>query len=257
MGLFQVKQDQKIVLYQCTDDLKKNIFETMRIFYHNTDLEGMFYERNIQLILYSKNFEEMVLDLGSMQNTDSINAYISHMKCVNSTERYLKPDLEGINLDKGAQLYIPCDILEQVEIDGKKQTLFEHYTENILYNSIQEQKFGCQLEHTHMRLGSTIHIDKFYEAEILFGNRLFVSRFALLLVKDMKDDIEDIPKLTLYGYGTYSETVLVQMVEMIYSLYPTKKSVDYIILEREEERRGFYIKIESVTINILKIEKNE
>lgn len=239
MALFQLKQNQKIVLYQCSDDLKKNIFETMRIFYHNTDLEGMFYERDVQLILYSKNFEEIVLDLGSIQNTDSINAYISHMKCVNSTEGYLEPDLDGIDLDKGAQMYIPCDILKQVEVDGKKQTLFEHYTEGILYNSIQEYKFGCQLEHTHMRLGSTIHIDKFYEAEILFGNRLFVSRFALLLVKDMKDDIKDIPKLTLYGYGTYSETVLVQMVEMIYSLYPEKESVDYIILEREEERRGF------------------
>lgn len=239
MALFQLKQNQKIVLYQCSDDLKKNIFEAMRIFYHNTDLEGMFYEKDIQLILYSKNFEEIVLDLGSMQNTDSINAYISHMKCVNSTEGYLKPDLDGIDLDKGAQMYIPCDILKQVEIGGKKQTLFEHYTEKILYSSIQEYKFGCQLEHTHMRLGSTIHIDKFYEAEILFGNRLFVSRFALLLVKDMKDDIKDLPKLTLYGYGTYSETVLVQMVEMIYSLYPEKESVNYIILEREEERRGF------------------
>lgn len=29
----------------------------------------------------------------------------------------------------------------------------------------------CQTENTHMRLGTTVHIDRFYEAEILFENK--------------------------------------------------------------------------------------
>lgn len=239
IALYQIENDMVVVLYQCTDNLKKGVFDTMRIFYRNAGIEGMFYDRKCQIVIYSKTYEETVLDLSSAINTDSINAYIAHMKCITSEDGYLNTMLDGISLEKGALSYIPCDVLNKVNIDGKKQTLFEHYTENVLKNNIQKDEFGCQLEHTHMRLGSTIHINKFYEAEILFGNKLFVSRFALLLVKDMKKEIENIEKLTLYGYGTYSETVLVQMIEYIRYLYPEKKNIDYIILEREEERRGF------------------
>lgn len=239
MALFRLKCDIKVVLYECAYHLKKEIFETMTIFFYDTDLEGMFFDRNVQLIMYSKDFEETVLDLSSSRKTDNVNAYISYMKCVTSVDGYINNDFSDFNIDEGVATYIPCDVLCKVEIGEKKQTLFEHYTEGILKSNIQKSEFGCQLEHTHMRLGSTIHIDKFYEAEILFGNKLFVSRFALLLVKDMKEDIKNIEKLTLYGYGTYSETVLVQMIEMIRYLYPKKKDVDYIILEREEERRGF------------------
>ncbi len=239
LALFRCHRDLAIVFYQCSNSLKRNIFDTLKVFFQTSDIEGMFFGRKIQIILYSKNFEELVIDLSSRQNTDNINAYISHMKCIMSEEWYLSKNSIYHDLDKGAACYIPCDILHEVEINGEKQTLFEHYTTSILENSIQNSNFGCKLEHTHMRLGSTIHIDEFYEADILFDNKLFVSRFAMLLVKDMKDSIESIDKLTLYGYGTYSETVLVQMIEMIHSLYPDKKDVDYIILEREEEKRGF------------------
>lgn len=240
MALFGLDFDTNIVLYQCSANLKKNIFDTMRIFFNTTDMAGMFFNRDIQIILYSETYEESVLDLSSIVNTDSINAYISHMKCIAPVDGYISADAKNlIDINRGAVRYIPCDVLHKVQINNKTQTLFEHFTEEILKNSIQNNEFGCQLEHTHMRLGSTIHIDQFYEAEFLFGNKLFVSRFAWLLVKDLKDKIKNVKKLTLYGYGTYSETVLVQMIVMIQKIYPEKKDVDYIILEREEERRGF------------------
>ena len=238
IALYCVKKDVTLVLYQIASNIKKDIYTTLRIFFQNVDLEGMFLGRKNQIVMYTKEYEETVVDLTSAYNTNNINAYIAHMKCISATEEYLRQGAEGISIDKGAASYIPCDILRPVEISGKKQTLFEHYTEGILSENIQKADFGCKLEHTHMRLGSTIHIDKFYEGEILFGNKLFVSRFALLLVKDMWEKIKESDKLTLYGYGTYSETVLVQMVEMIQNYYP-EKDVDYIILEREEERRGF------------------
>lgn len=237
MALFRLKRNIRVVLFQCSAGMKKSIFNTIRIFFHCTDMESMFFGKQCQIILYSNNFEELVLDLGSGRNTDNINAYISHIKCIASAEWTVYG--KSIDLSRGAENYIPCDVLREVIIAGKKQTLFEHYTEMILERNIQEHNFGCKFEHTHMRLSSAIHIENFYEAELLFGNKLFVSRFALLLVKDMLADIRDIEKLTLYGYGTYSETVLVQMREMILTFYPQKKDVDYIILEREEERRGF------------------
>lgn len=77
----------------------------------------------------------------------------------------------------------PYDILHITKQD--KSTIFEKYATQVLENDIQEQSFGCKLSDTHMRLGSTIHIDTFYEAELLFSNRLFANRFAYLLVNDI------------------------------------------------------------------------
>lgn len=55
-----------------------------------------------------------------------------------------------------------------------------------------------------MRLGSVIHVNKFYEAEIIFGLRFFISRFAYMIVQDIRKETENIEKLTLYGYAAYS-----------------------------------------------------
>ena len=239
MALFQIKRNVRIVLYQCSERMIRVIFDTLKVFFDSTDMEGMFYGIICQLILYSTEYEETVVDLGNAVNTDSINTYISHVKCIRSDKWMIRRDGSTIDLNKGAMYYVPCDVLREVLINGKNQTLFEHYTEMILEKNIQSQDFGCKFEHTHMRLGSTIHIEKFYEAEILFGNKLFISRFALLLFKDMQESIRNVKKLTLYGYGTYSEAVLVQMRDMILSYYKDGRDVDYIILEREEERRGF------------------
>lgn len=239
IAMFHMKKNIRIVFYSCSEGMKKSIFDTLKAFFDSTDMAGMFYGIKCQLILYSTEYEETVVDLGSAGNTNSINAYISHIKCIRSDEWIVGRDASAVDLNKGAENYIPCDILREVAIKGKYQTLFEHYTEMILERNIQDQDFGCKFEHTHMRLGSTIHMENFYEAEILFGNKLFVSRFALLLFKDMQESIKNVKKLTLYGYGTYSETVLVQMRDMILSYYEDGRDVDYIILEREEERRGF------------------
>ena len=239
IALYSIKRKLTIVLYQCTENEKGDIYNTLKVFFYNTAIESMFENRKNQIVLYSTDYSETVINLESARHTDNINAYISYMKCINMDQYYLRKGNEELNIEEGSKGYIPCDILQEVNIDNKCQTLFEHYTESILKKNIQEKEFGCKLEHTHMRLGSTIHIGDFYEAEILFGNKLFVSRFAVLLVKDMSSLLNNVSKLTLYGYGTYSETVLVQMVEMIQSYYNNRIDVDYIILEREEERRGF------------------
>lgn len=131
----------------------------------------------------------------------------------------------------------PYDILHITKQD--KSTIFEKYATQVLENDIQEQSFGCKLSDTHMRLGSTIHIDTFYEAELLFSNRLFANRFAYLLVNDIiKNQIfADSDKITLYSYALYSESLVVEMVDLLTALYEDK-DIDYVILERESEVRG-------------------
>lgn len=92
----------------------------------------MFENRKNQIVLYSTDYSETVIDLESAHHTDNINAYISYMKCINMDQYYLRKGNEELDIEEGSKGYIPCDILQEVEIDNKCQTLFEHYTESIL-----------------------------------------------------------------------------------------------------------------------------
>ena len=76
---------------------------------------------------------------------------------------------------------------------------------------------GCKLENVHVRLGAKIHIENFYEAEILFHNANNVNNFAYLIALDIKNQIkknEDIflqkysGGVRLIGYESYSELLI-------------------------------------------------
>lgn len=118
--------------------------------------------------------------------------------------------------------YTPFDLL--LKKDGL--TLFENNVKNILNNDIQKIESGCRIEPTHMRLGSKIHIDIFYEAELLFYNNYYTSRFASLLLKKLEEIFERKKKkldeqlpICLIGYDTYSEMLLCEMKNMLQKKY--------------------------------------
>lgn len=114
--------------------------------------------------------------------------------------------------------YTPFDLL----LKKDKLTFFENNVKNILNNDIQKIESGCRIEPTHMRLGSKIHINIFYEAELLFYNNYYTSRFSSLLLKKLEKIIERDNKkidekspICLVGYDTYSEMLLCEMKSML------------------------------------------
>lgn len=132
---------------------------------------------------------------------------------------------------------IPFEILCYPDEEEPTITAFEKYTCDILNNSVQGENLGCKISDTRMRLGSSIHID-FYEAEILFSNKLFVSSFAFLLVKRIFE-LENEKNIVLYGYTAYSEMLLYNVKYMLTSLEKFNgHNVEIILLERESEHRG-------------------
>lgn len=102
---------------------------------------------------------------------------------------------------------MPLEVICKPKGDGL--TLFELYTRDKLENSIQGQELGCKIERTHIRLGSAVHICTFYEAELLFSNSLFYSRFAFLLLKGLQPKLRQLSpateRLVLYGYSSYAQ----------------------------------------------------
>lgn len=225
--------DQHIVLYNCTENFLYT-FRTVMMELYDAGLENMFSDKMIQIMLISTENEQVVFVPGNAALTNGLNKYISKIhgrKCLIQIASVFNTDYA----DGYAKEYIPFDAIIR---SPKGDTYFEQYVKTILDKDIQKEHFGCQINNTHMRLGSTIHINRFYEAELLFGNKYFVSRFAFLVLRDVYSDIKEQKKITLYGYGTYSESLLVELCNSIKNM-DDGKDIDYIFLERKEERREF------------------
>lgn len=230
------------VFYGCSDDFVKNFQKTMAVYFGIKELQYVYKNNEFVIALYKKQpIEGSFIIPGHYQKT----LWVNRTNCFAGNELaeigWLLPHKSIYSEEECLNKEIPpYDILYGVEGEGNGKTIFEQYTLQVLETDIQNRAFGCKISDTHMRLGSTIHIDCFYEAELLFNNRLFASRFAYLLVREMIRDTQFVKaeKITLYSYALYSETLIVETINILENLYP-EKDLDYSILERESEHREF------------------
>ncbi len=208
----------QMVLYQCEEAFVEAFLQAMEGSYDNSALYYQLSEERYIHLFEKNEFRDTIIVPGSVAKTEELKKRM-----------FLMPQAENI---------IPIDIAAEINCNGVQQTIFEHYAQKIISNDIQKEGLGCKLNHVHMRLGSTIHVNSFYEAEILFGNKLFVDRFALLACSYICDLLKDIDKLTLYGYTNSAELVISKMI-FILRQYKENLDIDYMILDRTKEKQGF------------------
>lgn len=229
------------VFYDCNKAFKVNFQNTMKVYFAMKELEYLFIKKEFVIAIYTEPpIDGCFIIPGNISKTMWANRKNSYMGEGWNTENWLYSDKPDIGMEEDCSDIPPYDILFEIDRDGTKGTIFEKYTLQVLDTDIQEKVFGCKISETHMRLGSTIHINNFYEAELLFSNRLFVSRFAYLLAKQiyMEKKVDEAQGITLYSYALYSETLIVELLNLMEKLYPNK-DIDYAILEREAEHRDF------------------
>lgn len=226
------------VFYDCKQEFIDLFQSTMAIYFERKDLKYIYQNREFVIALYKEQpIESCFFVPGNIERTiwiNQTNCYSENLEQI----RQLFPNIEKSNFSEQKWETIPpYDIIYEF---ASKETIFEQYAKQILETDIQEKTFGCKIANTHMRLGSTIHINTFYEAELQMGFRLFVNRFSYLLTKDIieNNNFEKAEKITLYSYALYSELLIVQVMELLRALYPNKE-IDYAILEREEDHRDF------------------
>ena len=232
------------VFYNCSDEFLLQFKDTMGVYLGIREMAFCYANHEFVIALYKNDpVEGVFLIPGHLKKTvfaNRLNGYAgAEGEDLHWLLKYsnLYPDEHFINDIP------PYDVLHGIPIGNNPDlttTIFEKYILQVLRNNIQNEAIGCRLEDTHMRLGSTIHISRFYEAEILFSNQMFVSRFAYLLFQDIVEsaDFQNAEKITVYSYALYSELLVVKLITMLQKKY-SKKSFDYAILEREAEHREF------------------
>lgn len=236
------KQIPDYVFYNCTKAFVKLFQQSINVYYGLGTMSAVYKEFPFLITLYTAEpIEETIIVPHSISLTRLANRESSFTGEGGNEGEWLI-DLEEPQLsDKENMIIPPFDILHKVEMNGRLMTIFEHYTLQILETDIQDTAFGCKIFNTHMRLGSTIHINSFYEAELLFSNWLFISRFSYLLMRDIEKDssFRMAQNITLYSYALYSELLIFETMNLLKSRYP-EKEFDYAILERESDHRTLF-----------------
>ncbi len=231
------------VLYQCKSEFVSAFLETMITYFKMGTLNYAFKENPFCIALFTKReIKELLLYPHSIERTIIANKLVGFSGNDILEDKWIAHRCSEISVvDKKLKVDIPpYDVMHKIEINGREQTIFEAYALQILETNIQEKAFGCKITDTHMRLGSTIHIDSFYEAELLYSSHFFVSRFAYLLALEIskEEQFKKASEITLYSYALYSELFIVKTISILNELFPDK-SIDYAILEREAEHREF------------------
>ena len=110
---------------------------------------------------------------------------------------------------------------------------------NILDCNVQNNPYGCKISNVHIRISSRLHLDTFYEAELLFHNISNVYRFAYIVAKDIINDFKnaDPKNVIILGYENYSSILIQQIAEWVKST--AKVKVSSAIVTNVEEMASF------------------
>ncbi len=191
---------------------------------------------NIQIAICTKDSDK--INVNFILSCDSPNSaytsarnflYVNFETCVKYIPllKYFSnfPDIKS-NKSESSHIF-PFDIYlsndcfisgDPISSSPKNDCLFLDRMQHMLHSDLQSHTDGCRIPNIHIRLGSKIHLDCFYEAELLFRNVGNIQRFSyiitrhiLLKLSEQKTD----KKIMLVGYEKYSAELILQIKKLL------------------------------------------
>lgn len=230
------------VLFGFSDQRIYSFVRQFALFYRKGQCKNM---KNNQLYLVSNSYKTEVLLYG--QNLNTSYQYLCQQRFNYGVPSDIVSLLKHIN--QKAKTYIPQEndkhvlpinynILPRMEISNgsvKKSDKKWFYSKlhTVINTDIHDKYLGCKIPNTHVRVNN-IHIDSFYECQLLFGNSFWCDIFATCLAEYILKNISSDNKspIILYGYETYSEPLLVMTKQKLYS--KLNVCVEYLIFENSK-----------------------
>lgn len=199
------------IINECTENEILEIARLFAIFYCKMYLPE--YLVDMQIYLAGEN-EEFLITGDNLGSLYAITSKIMLVKGINKETanimRYLLGQYGAEENGKECSEQVSLVPFDTLELSDAGTTLFERNVIRTLNADIQRHSLGCKIHHTHMRIGSKLHIQSFFEAELLFHNNYYISRFANIILKKLPIDYTK--KTILVGYETYSELLLYKIV---------------------------------------------
>ncbi len=146
------------------------------------------------------------------------------------------PDAHDDPKDDSKKEFVPYSLAIKVD-PGQDETIFERGVATTLRTNIQSENFGCKIEHSHVRIGSKIHVtENFFEAQELFQVPRYISGFAEIISKMIVEGLVEHSvfqangSLVLIGYQTYSELLIISIKKKLKNRLKNI-TIDYAIFE--------------------------
>lgn len=212
------------------------------------------FPNNIQLYFIDSRYDKHALLFGN-SFYDAVNN-ASHLAIEHGSNLFRYDDAINaahITLDNsslqgtGVVPVMPFDTIITIANDTA-ETIFDAHMLAVIAERMDLK--GCQgykLENTHMRLGSKVHIQSFYEMSFLFYRTTIANRtafkilrsYAKLLRKKIDEKSFSVSPILFYSYASYSKAILTSLVEItreyikryISSLYNMQEDHDGMSLE--------------------------
>lgn len=183
----------------------------------------------LQMFLSERNGDNTIFLMGTDYAQIIENAYILSLEQSRNTlskrefvqARNLKEKLVSETNEKRTDRVFsvfPFDAVLTTEIDGEKITYFERQIKKLANKSLDSDEIGYKLENTHMRLGSKVHIESFYEMSFFFYRTDVANKIAYILLRHLREnksiDLENAP-IIFHGYASYSKAILNSITEIL------------------------------------------
>lgn len=245
------------------DTNKDQIGEFVRIFsiFYEKQGENKYME-NVQVALCARSSDSLRKEVcfiiaGTTLRSayDTANSFVYHNADASlsyvSLLDYLTPKTE----EENKQIAIcPFDLI--LTADSHNMCWFLEQMKNKLDTDQRTNKYGCKLSDVHVRLGSKIHINNFYEAELLFHNVGNINRFAYLVARDITKDMSPgVNLIFLVGYENYS-SVLLQEIARQLSDYNSKLKISWVI-DRRSSGKFPYVSFDKFSREEIESWRNE
>lgn len=170
------------------------------------------------MILFGRDYEEAIYHSYLLSLGHGVKSF--QREEYNLTREIKKKFLLGnISLDTyniRVQVF-PFDVVLSCA-ESNKNKIFERRIEQLAENSLEQRPYGYKLSNTHMRLGSKVHIEAFYEMSFLFYRTNIANRVAFLIIQKLIKEsqiniLED--TVIFYGYASYSKAILTSLTEIL------------------------------------------
>ena len=120
-----------------------------------------------------------------------------------------------MSLGEDKEKLMPFDVLIE---DENGLSIFDKYIGTVADKELTDYNCaGYKISDTHMRLGSKVHLEAFYETAILLQKPRIAHRVAFQLLKHLfkkyKNDLWE-NNILFYGYASYSRAILESLVEL-------------------------------------------
>lgn len=139
------------------------------------------------------------------------------------------------------ELCLPIDFEghEKQDIDWRHNWFLQRM-KHILNTSIQDENYGCLIDDIHIRLGSKLHLNRFYEAELLFQNMGNVVCFAYIIARELLYGNQKLltdQSVLLLGYEKYSSMLLMQVEYLIKQSGQFSEVNSAVVYDSEDEKQ--------------------